>query len=179
MKFTARCRYVVGVLVDPSATDMNDDLLKNLFISFMHTASGGSTIPPDMEKGTTVIIWRENAEHRSYKIGDASIQAMPVHVLEIAIQMIENKKAPVLFSQEEDGLVLLFAVGSQDFCRAFIHFVATNDDGTAKNWGMHYLRKLANAPQGVALWYDTATPKDFFYDEITSLIETFVEDIRA
>lgn len=175
MKFDPRRRYVIGAAIDPNASSHGDDLLQSIFLAFMHTACDGSLSEPGVP--IDIVIWQEGAKRGSHTIGDASVQTLPTDMFETVIGMLEHGKSPVDRSHGAKELTILFGIGSSAFCQSFIHYVATNDDGmSAKSWGLHYMRKLTTAKLGDALWYDTATPGEFFCDDMKQMIRNFMQD---
>lgn len=179
MKFNPKGRYVVGVTVDPDAHAHEDMLLQGIFLAFMHTAYDGSLSQPNVP--ITVIIWREGDDGRSpYNIGHAHVLEHSTNMFEKEIHLLEHGKSPVDLSKNAGGLALFLAIGSPTFCQAFINYIATNDDGvSAKSWGLHYMRRLTTAKLGDALWYDTATPGEFFYEDLGTMIQNFDKDMAA
>ena len=170
------CRFLAAVSIDPEAETRDDELFRAIVLAFGNYAG-----PPDGELPPgpmTVMLFRQDRTVRSYNMRDARVFALDTEMLEKMIHVYENGGSGVI-TEDTKGLVLLFGLGDNEFCQAFVHFVSTMREGLAENWGLHYLRRIAGLKFGDTLWYDSNKPDDYFFDDLSKIIKHFEESFAT
>jgi hypothetical protein len=177
MKFLPKCRYIVGIAVEPNIMKLSQQTREAVEGALVHSAFKDAGIEPSRD--SLVMIWEEGSKDSSRTIGHVYVRTSTTRTMENAIDLLERGKRFDLAVGTQKVTILL-AFGTPAFCQTFAHFIATNDDGvTAKSWGLHYLRQLSNAGAGETFWYDSKRKNQLFKENLARIIDDYQAGLRA
>jgi len=86
------------------------------------------------------------------------IKRMSLEALEKIVANLENQDNKTASRADDGGPHephIFLAIGSPEYCQAFVHFFAGSRSGDVASWGVHLIRRLTARTSGDIVWYDT------------------------